>query len=96
MDPQQVGNILAALAPKGASGTAANNDAEGKPGTGVASLRAAAQAQGGEASREGAASGAFTEIPPRPLQGEPAASSSAPKEAFTIDPNALLPLLQMQ
>ena len=96
MDPQQVGNIIAALAPKPGAAAPTSSDADKQGGTGVAGLRAAAQAQGGEAGRDGNPGGAFTEVAPRPSQGEPAAGSSTPKEGFPIDANALLPLLQMQ
>ncbi|EIE26471.1 hypothetical protein COCSUDRAFT_32175 [Coccomyxa subellipsoidea C-169] len=95
-DPQQIAPILAAILPKPNGGAAAaGQDAEGRAG--IAGLRAAAQAQGGEGSAEGAP--AFTELAGRVFPGKPegdaAASASAPKEAMQIDTASLLPLLQL-
>ena len=95
-DPQQIAPILAAILPKPNGGAAAaGQDAEGRAG--IAGLRAAAQAQGGEGSAEGAP--AFTELAGRVFPGKPegdaAASASAPKEAMQMDTASLLPLLQL-
>lgn len=94
-DPQQIAPILAAILPKPNGGAAAGQDAENRAG--VAGLRAAAQAQGGEGSAVGAP--AFTELAgrvfPGKAEGDAAASASAPKETMQLDTASLLPLLQL-
>lgn len=95
-DPQQIAPILAALRPKPNGGAApASQDADNRAG--VAGLRAAAQAQGGEGSGEGTP--AFTELAGRvfsgKVEGDAAAGASAPKETMQIDTASLLPLLQL-
>lgn len=95
-DPQQIAPILAALLPKPNGGAAsAGQDADNRAG--VAGLRAAAQAQGGEGSGEGTP--AFTELAGRVFsgkgEGDAAAGASAPKETMQLDTASLLPLLQL-
>ena len=95
---QQVGPILAALAAKGGTAPASGQEADSRSAQGVAGLRAAAQASGGEIGSDGAASGgAFTEVPQRAApskDGEATAASAFPKDGVP-DMNQLASLLQM-
>ena len=95
---QQVGPILAAMAASKGAASTTGQEADPRSVQGVAGLRAAAQASGGETGSDGAASGgAFTEVPQRPAQardGDTGPSASYPKESAP-DYNQLASLLQM-